>query len=160
MQIATTIDVEFAAEATERDFLLLREGQSAQGELIDGKVPFEGTIRARGTAIDPGTGLASMRIALIAPTGEVPLGAYGRVRIAASHRDGVLLIPLEALRGAVSDGASVAICKDGHAELRSIRTGWRGDKSVEVLDGLRQGERVAVDHVLGLDNATPLREAK
>jgi hypothetical protein len=53
----------------------------------------------------------------------------------------------------------VAVCKDGHAELRALRVGWRDERRVAVEDGLADGERVAVDHVLGLETGSPIVEA-
>jgi RND family efflux transporter MFP subunit len=160
VQLATTQDVEFVAESTEHEFFSLAEGQAAKGELADRAASFEGAIRARASALDSATGLAPIRISVASSSAPLPLGAFGRVVITTGHRDRISLIPIAALRGAVSDGAEVAICKDGKAELRSLRTGWRDDKSVEVVSGLAEGERVAIDHVLGLDNGTALREAK
>ena len=86
------------------------------------------------------------------------MGAYGRATITTRHRDAVLAVPSEALRGAVSDGAEVVVCKDGKAELRRIRVGYRDSKRVEVVEGLAASERVAVDHVLGLDTGTAIAE--
>jgi RND family efflux transporter MFP subunit len=160
VQVATTQDVEFVAESTEREFFSLAEGQAAKGELADHAASFEGVIRARASALDSMTGLAPIRIAVSSSSAPLPLGAFGRVVITTGHRDPILIIPIAALRGAVVDGAEVAVCKEGKAELRSLRTGWRDDKSVEAVRGLAAGERVAVDHVLGLDNGTALREAK
>lgn len=160
VQLATTFEVEFVAEATEREFFSLREGQTARGELADGAAKFEGTVRARASALDAATGLASVRIAIAPSGGSVPLGTFGRVVVTIQHHDHMLQIPSAALRGAVTDGAEAAVCKNGHAELRTVRTGWRDDTSVEILGGLEPGERVAVDHVLGLENGTELDEAK
>jgi HlyD family secretion protein len=160
VQLATSQQIEFVAESTEREFFALAEGQAARGELSDRAVSFDGTVRARASALDPLTGLAPIRIAVATTTASMPLGAFGRVVITKGHRDKVLQIPLAALRGAVADGAEVAVCKNGKAELRALRTGWRDDKSVEVVGGLGPEERVAVDHVLGLEDGTTLREAQ
>jgi hypothetical protein len=80
--------------------------------------------------------------------------------ITLGHRDGVLTLPASALRGAVADGAEVAVCKDGKAALREVKVGWRGEDRFEVVEGVAAGERVAVDHVLGLEDDTPIAEAK
>jgi hypothetical protein len=88
------------------------------------------------------------------------MGTFGRVTIALGHREGVLTVPLSALRGAQSDGSEVVVCKDGKAELRAVHIGFRDAKRAEILDGIRPEERVAIDHVLGLDNDTPTREVK
>lgn len=160
IQLAASASVEFVAEATGRELVVLREGQAAKGELGDGFARFEGALRARPTALDPATGLASVRIAVTPSDATLPLGSLGRVVIATAHREGVLQIPTAALRGAVADGSEAAVCKDGKIELRTLQVGWRDDKTVEVLKGLEPADKVAIDHVLGLENGTPIAEAK
>jgi hypothetical protein len=64
------------------------------------------------------------------------------------------------MRGAVADGAEVVVCKDGKAEVREVKVGWRDDERVEITNGLAAGERVALDHVLGLETDSPIVEAK
>lgn len=159
VQLATTADIEFVAEATGRELAMIREGQHARVKLADTEDAFEGTVRARATALDSATGLAPVRIAIPAPGASVPMGAFGSAVIATQHRDAVLQIPIQALRGAVSDGAEVVVCKDGHASVRAVRVGWRDDKTIEVVSGIVAGERVAVDHVLGLEDGAEMSEA-
>jgi hypothetical protein len=72
----------------------------------------------------------------------------------------VLVVPAEAMRGAVADGAEVVVCKDGKADVRTVKVGWRDDKRVEIAEGLAAGDRVATDHVLGLETDAPIVEAK
>jgi len=100
----------------------------------------------------------SIRVAISEVKGGAPIGAFGRVVVNVSHRDGVLVVPSAALRGAVSDGAEVLVCKDGHAELRKLGLGFRDETRVEVRRGLELGDRVAMDHVLGLDDGTAIKE--
>jgi len=64
------------------------------------------------------------------------------------------------VRGAVADGAEVVVCKDGKADVRTAKIGWRDDKRVEIVEGLTEGEHVAVDHALGLETGAPIVEAK
>jgi hypothetical protein len=87
------------------------------------------------------------------------VGAYGRVVVDVGHRDAVRTLPATALRGAVADGAQIAVCKDGKAEIRTVRVGWRDEARFEVDDSVKDDERVAVDHVLGLEDGTAIAEA-
>ncbi len=158
LQLAAFGAVEFVADATDRELAQIKDGQAARGTLSAGGTPFDGAVRARSSALDPATGLGTVRVALTA--GDAPIGSFGRVVITTLHRDGVSLVPSAALRGAVADGAEVAICASGHAALRTLAIGWRDDTRVEVKAGLAAGERVAIDHVLGLDDGTAITEAK
>ena len=88
------------------------------------------------------------------------LGVFGTVKITVGERKGVLVVPSTAMRGAIADGAEVVVCKDGKADVREVKVGWRDDERVEITDGLSAGERVALDHVLGLETDSPIVEAK
>jgi RND family efflux transporter MFP subunit len=160
VQLAAAGAVEFVADATDRDLADVAEGQSAIVELAMGGAPLEATVRARSTALDPATGLGLARLSLTSANGTYPIGAFGRAVITIRHREAVAVLPATALRGAVSDGAELAICKNGKAELHEVKVGWRDETRFEPLEGIESGDRVAIDHVLGLDDGTELIEAK
>jgi len=160
LQLAAAGAVEFVADAIDRELAQLEEGQAAHGELSIGGVPFDAKVRARATALDPATGLGAVRLSLDDPNVAAPIGAFGRVVVTTRRRAGVLVLPASALRGAIADGAEVAVCDKGKARLAKIEVGFRGDAVVEVTSGLGKDDRVAVDHVLGLDDGTAIVEAK
>jgi len=158
-QLAANRGVEFVAAATGPDLARLTEGEAVHGSLGAG-ADFDGTLVARGRAIDPSTGLGTVRVAVTRLAQDAPIGAYGRATVVVEHRDGVPTLPTSALRGAVLDGAEVAVCTHGHVEIRKVRVGWRDDDRFEVSEGVLPGEKVAVDHVLGLEDGAPVSELK
>ena len=85
------------------------------------------------------------------------LGEFGSASIVVQKKDAALTVPLSAIRGALADGATVVICQGDKAALRKVMLGERDDAVVEIAAGLEASEAVAVDHVLGLDNGTPLK---
>jgi RND family efflux transporter MFP subunit len=155
VQLAATTLAELDADATERQLLDVAAGQVASIVLATGGDPITGTVRARSAALDPATGLGLVRIAI---DGHAPalLGVFGSATVTIGQRRGVLIVPALALRGAVADGAQIVVCKGARAELRTVRVGWRDDVRVEVTGGIAEGERVAVDHVLGLEQDSPI----
>jgi RND family efflux transporter MFP subunit len=158
VQLAAQGALEFVADATERELGGIREGQRGRVTLTETGDVFDGIVRARSTALDPQTGLAVVRVTIAEGRSGLPLGAFGRLVVALSRREGVTVVPAVALRGAISDGAEVLVCKDGHVELRKIAVGFRDDIRVEVKNGLNPSDRVAVDHVLGLDDGSDIEE--
>ncbi len=160
VQLAAAAGIEFVADATDRDLSRVAEGQLAKGELSMGGADFTGVVRARSTALDPATGLGLVRIALDKADGTFPMGAFGRVVVTVRHRDAVLVVPTAALRGAIADGAEVALCEGGKAAIHAVKVGWRDATRFEPLEGLKPTDRVAIDHVLGLEDGTLLEEAK
>jgi RND family efflux transporter MFP subunit len=160
VQLASSVAVEFDADATERQLIGIEAGQRAIVSLDAIRSALNATVLARSTALDPATGLGFVRIALDT-TGPLTLGLFGTAKVTVAVRDGVLVVPSAAMRGAVADGAEVAVCKDGKAEVRTVAAaGWRDDERVEITSGLEAGERVAVDHVLGLESGSPIVEVK
>jgi RND family efflux transporter MFP subunit len=135
VQLAASTLAEFDVDATERQLAGVAAGQSASVSLATGGNSLPGVVRARSTALDAATGLGLVRIA-IETAGPLTLGLFGTATISVGNREGVLV------------------------DVRTVRIGWRDDKLIEVVDGLRDGERVAVDHVLGLDTGTPIVELK
>ena len=160
LQLAAAGAVEFVADAIDRELAQIGEGNDAHGELSIGGLAFDAKVRARATALDPATGLGTVRLSLNDPALPAPIGAFGRVVITTRHREGVVTLPASALRGAVADGAEVCVCKGDKAKLVSVKVGWRDDTSFEVVSGLEPADKVAVDHVLGLDDDTAIVEAK
>ena len=160
LQVAAASGAEFVADSTERELRHLAVGSSAAILLSSDAAPVAGTVRTVSSALDPATGLGTVRIALEhAPVGLV-MGAHGRATIAIRRREGVLTLPEAALRGAVSDGAEVVVCAANVAKIRTVVVGYRTGQQVEIVSGLGDTEKVAVDHVLGLDDGTALREAQ
>lgn len=159
VQLAASALAEFDADATEGQLAQVAPGQRASVALSTGGEPLAGTVRARSAALDPVTGLGFVRIALEAK-GPLTLGLFGTATVQTGTRDGVLLVPELAMRGAVADGAEVAVCADARAEVRTVKVGLRGDERVEIVSGLAEGERVAVDHVLGLETGSPITVAR
>jgi len=159
VQLAASAVAEFDVDATEQQLADVATGQEVSVTLASGGDPIAGTVRARAAALDPTTGLGFVRIAL-EPRDPLTLGLFGTAMLHTGKREGVLIVPGLAMRGAVSDGAEVAVCGEGKAEVRSVKIGWRNDDEVEVVEGLKEGEHVAIDHVLGLETDSPIVLAK
>jgi HlyD family secretion protein len=84
-------------------------------------------------------------VALVRVPEGIVAGMTADASIAIAQRSDVLRLP-RALVRARSDGrAQVKVWTNGLAEDRTIRVGLRGDVYVEVLEGLREGERVVGD---------------
>jgi multidrug efflux pump subunit AcrA (membrane-fusion protein) len=72
-----------------------------------------------------------------------------------SHRPGVV-VPPTALRRSAVGSDEVVVCEGGVAKVRTVTIGQRGDAVVEITSGLKAGEQIVVDHVLGLDDGQAL----
>jgi multidrug efflux pump subunit AcrA (membrane-fusion protein) len=97
---------------------------------------------------------SASRSFLVKVTGPCPTGVYsgmfGRILIPLDEED-VLVIPANAVQH-VGQLDLVEVIENGKASRRAIRTGRSFGDEVEVLSGLRAGEKVAIG------NAIPDRE--
>jgi RND family efflux transporter MFP subunit len=153
---ATPIAQVAASDATVEDLTPVEAGDVAHISLVTGET-LQGSVVSRSAALDPVTGLGTVRVGA---SGAPPvIGTFGSVSLVVAHRTGVPTLPSSALRGAVADGAQVVVCDGGKAALRRVDVGWRGEGRFEAR-GLAPGARVAIDHVLGLDEGTPIQEPK
>lgn len=158
-QVAASLGAELVADATERDLAQVSVGQRAQIQLSPGAPALSGSVRALSSALDPSTGLGVVRVSLTDAPASLLMGAHGRVTIFTKHRDSVPLLPAQALRGAISDGAEVVVCSGNTATVRAVTVGYRDERQFEVSSGLAADDKVAIDHVLGLDTGTALVQA-
>ncbi len=158
VEVASSAAIEFVADATVRQLDRVAPGLMASVSLVSGE-KLKGTVVTRASALDPTTGLGTVRVGLASAPPTIPVGTFGTVVVTLATRKGVPTLPVAALRGAVADGAEVAVCAGGKAQIRTVQVGWRDAERFEVT-GVKDGELVAIDHVLGLTDGTPLAEAK
>jgi HlyD family secretion protein len=160
LQLAATGGAELVADVTQRQLVVLAEGQAAHGTLAGSEVSLDGVVRARPRALDAATGLGTVRIALTGPTADqLPVGAFARVVVTTGHHEAALVVPATAMRGAVADGAELVVCAGEKAAVKTVKVGARDDSRVEILGGVGPDDAVAVEHVLALEDGTPIRRA-
>ena len=156
----------FHAEVYERDLPDIRIGQKAT--LTTPTVPgreFEGTVTFIDPNFDPRTRSTKVRIEVDNPpvNGEqhglqrvLPHRAYAEAEIAANFGE-ALVIPRSAV---LRDGRRSVVYVEkspGAYEQRSVKTGRVGDEGIEILDGLKDGERVVAQGNLMIDAEAQLR---
>lgn len=108
---------------------------------------------------DPGSGTTEVRVDLPEPAAAgaadwVP-GRHVRVSFESASARAALTVPASSLlvRGEL---VGVYVAAEGGFLLRAVRPGQRVGDRVEILSGLREGERIAVDAVrAGLRDALP-----
>ena len=136
------------AHAFERDALRMRTDTSARVTFpaLPGQ-PFEGTLTRVGSRVDPASRTLDVRLELDNPSGVLRPGmsASALVRLGGSGET-VVAVPVEALQQ-VRQGWAVFLPQDeeGVFELRSVGRGRDLGDEVEVLSGLKAGERVVVE---------------
>ena len=122
-------------------------------------VPFRGTITTINPLVDPQTRSVMIRARLPNPDRRLRPGMLMTVAIEAAPRDRLGVPELSV----ISEGDAryvFAIGPDGKVKRRTVRMGARQNGIVEVLEGLRPGERVVGDGVVKLADGMAVRIAR
>jgi RND family efflux transporter MFP subunit len=144
------------------DLVKLREKAPAELRLdaLPG-VAFRGEVAAISPAVDPATALGTTRVAFDASNADlarVRIGLAGGATIMLGERPGVTVVPATAVRRSLEGAHEVVVCSpDATAAVRDVTTGARDRDVVEISAGVAPGDLVVVDHVIGLEDGTPIR---
>jgi HlyD family secretion protein len=131
-------DVELDAEIPELHLPNLKTGMAARVQ-VAGLPEKKGTLRLISPEIDKATRLGRVRI-LLGDDITLRVGAFARGQIETARSEG-LAVPAGAVMHN-SAGSFVQVVRDEKVETRAVRTGMRSDSLVEIVDGLKEGEKV------------------
>jgi RND family efflux transporter MFP subunit len=119
---------------------------------------FAASVARVAPAVDPSTLLGGVRLA-IDPKAEglagVKVGSAATARIVIGTRPGVM-VPASALRRSMVGDDEVVVCDGNVARIARVAIGQRGERGVEIAGGLKAGEPIVVDHVLGIEDGQGL----
>ena len=154
-------DVWLIAEVQEQDLGLIHPGQKAEAQFIafPGK-SFAGTVEFIYPTLSPETRTARVRIVIPNPDQALRAAMYASVAIAVPAADQpVLAIPASAV---IDSGARQVVLIDrgeGRFEPRPVHLGTQAGDWIEVIDGVKAGERVVTSANFLIDAESNLRAA-
>ena len=152
MTVADLSSVWVAASVRERDLAAVFIGQAARiifdaydGEFTDGNVRYVGEV------LDPDTRTVKVRIALQNPAGRFRPGMFARVQFAgAAHK--AVVVPASALVQAGFDTRVFVETAPWSFQPHVVKTGAQIGERIEVVDGLKAGERIVVQDAVLLND--------
>lgn len=127
----------------------LDDGVSVEVDAYAGET-FEGKVTFLGGSVDSGTRTVRARLAIDNHDGRLRPGMFARVRLSDPHAGpagGETLVPVvpeSALQRQGEEQVVFVQAGERQFQRREVRLGKRSGGLVEVLDGLKPGERVAV----------------
>jgi membrane fusion protein (multidrug efflux system) len=123
--------------------------------LVDGTVfPEAGRMTFAEPSYDPQTGTFLVRTSFPNAQGQLRPNQYVRARLKGSVRPGAVLVPQRAVQQGAKGHFVWVIGPEDKAEQRPVTVGdWLGDDWF-IFEGLRGGERVAIDGTLTLQPGT------
>lgn len=149
------------ADVFEQDAGSVREGQSAEVSLkaMPDKT-FSGKVSFIYPTLSAETRTVQVRIELANPDGLLRPALYATVYLAStSATTTVLAVPDSALLDSGSRQVVLVERGEGMFEPRPVKAGGKGDGYVEILEGLKEGEKVVVRANFLIDAEANLRSA-
>ncbi|MGA9993820.1 MAG: efflux RND transporter periplasmic adaptor subunit, partial [Pyrinomonadaceae bacterium] len=118
---------------------------------------FSGGVVGVAPSVDPQTNTVAVRVRLPNPKGELKSGLYANARIAVEIHTDALAVPESAL---VQEGDETFVFvahEDGKAEKRKVEVGIRDGGRAEIVEGLKENERVATTGAFGLSDGAKIK---
>ncbi len=111
---------------------------------------FPGKVISVSPGVDLRTRMLRVRAIVPNPDGRLRPGFFARVDLGISERDGVPMIPEDAVLQRADGAIAFRLVGEDRVERRVLRTGAVRDGRVEVIEGLVLGDRVVVRGQTGL----------
>jgi RND family efflux transporter MFP subunit len=153
-EIADLSVLELHAQVPPAGLVQLREGMAATAHMLGVNDEVHATVVRVAPAVDATTLLGLVRLRLDS-SGPLEVGTAASARIVVASTRGVV-VPASALRRSLVGADEVVVCDGTTARIREVKVGERDDHGVQLEDGVKPGERIVVDHVLGLVDGQPL----
>ena len=134
------------AEIKERDIAAVRSGQDAKFTVLAyPQEKFHGKVLLVGNQVEAGSRTLEVRIAVDNTDGRLKAGMFADVEIITTLLENVLLIPDSALQ-TEGDNQIVFVALDGNKfEKRVVRLGLEQTGRVQILDGVKAGEKIVTE---------------
>ncbi|CAN5405231.1 N/A [soil metagenome] len=114
------------------------------------KESFRGEVAYISEALDPQSRTAKLRCVVPNPGNRIRLDMFAELEIPTTRKEVTLTVPNSAVQEI--DNKPVVFVQRGPEEFeqRSVKLGSKGDRSTEILEGLKSGDRVVTNGTLQL----------
>ena len=129
---------------SEKDISKTKEGQKVNLE-IDAfpEEKFQGKIVSKGVAVDQISKTLEIKIEILQPAVDIPIGVFARGDILVKTNQDTLIIPSNALTRK-KDGIYVYVIEEEIARQKEVVLGIIQDERVEILEGLSEKEEIVI----------------
>jgi Cu(I)/Ag(I) efflux system membrane fusion protein len=159
-QIADLSSVWVIADVAEQDIAQIKVGGKA-GVRVDAwpDKTFSGRVAYVYPTLNAQTRTVPVRIELANPGGALKPAMFAQVEFEPGGARSVLAVPDSAVIDSGTRKVVVLDLGEGRFESREVTTGLRGDDMVEILSGVREGERVVAAGNFLIDSESNLKAA-
>ena len=106
-------------------------------------VQVKGIIKEKAASPTAGIGTYDVKVSLEDCPTNVTIGMTAQVSIENKMNTNRIEVPLTAMAGQ-KEQPSVWIVKDGKVSLVAVKVGKYGENSIEIIEGLKQGDRIVI----------------
>ena len=146
---AQRLEVDFSLP--QRHALALKPGSAVRVEDPDRKGSFPAKVRALDAVLAEGSRMRRIRAEVEDRSGKLLAGSFVEVAVPLGSADPARSFPVPAEAFTLDDeGAFLFVARGGKAETRRVKTGLRTPISVEVSEGLSEGDTVVVSGTINL----------
>lgn len=144
--ISDPTDLWVLAEIKERDLGAVRAGQETTFSVLAyPREDFHGKVVLLGNRVESASRTLEVRIEVNNADGRLKPGMFADVEIATTALQGVLVISDQALQTLGDEHIVFVALSDTRFEKRTVRIGMEQRGRMQVLDGLKEGERVVTE---------------
>lgn len=157
MSLVDLASIWMIAQVFEDQSVWVKVGEIAEARLsaIPGKV-WKGEVEYVYPQIDPTTRTLKVRFRFNNPDGILKPNMYAKITLFTEPKQNVLSIPLEALIRSSQGNRVIVALSDGRFQARTVTTGIESSEKIEILSGLKVGEKVVVSGQFLIDSETNL----
>lgn len=139
---------------------LLKVGDKADVSLSGIETRFPAKVSLVSPALDPNSTTVEVWVELENPKRQLKPGSAVALSMVARSLPDALTIPAEALLTASGGTTTVMVAgSDGRAHQRDVKPGIREAGRVQIVNGLREGERIVASGAYGLPDNSKITEA-
>jgi HlyD family secretion protein len=143
MVVSPAGETELVVQVDEKNLSLVALGQTAMASADAYPARrFDARVAYINPGIDPQRGSVEVKLRVPAPPDYLRQDMTVSVDIEVARHAGALALPADAVHDAASDHPWVWRVVAGRARRQAVRTGIRGDTSVEIVQGLQAGDAV------------------
>ena len=143
---------------SEKDIGQVALGMTAQVSIDALGKSYSGKVIYISPSMDSATQAFTIRLALESVDERLKAGMFARTDMTVVLRKDALYVPKEAVVSLNGKDRVFIIDDKSQAQERLVKLGFRTDSSIEIIDGLREGEKVAASNLARLKTGTFVTE--
>jgi membrane fusion protein, copper/silver efflux system len=157
-RIADLQHVWIVADLLGRDAEIVRPGMPARVTLPDSDRIFDARVSDIALQFNPVTRIRTVRLEVDNPGAVLRPDMYVDVELTATFATAIV-VPADAVLDTGLRQTVFVERAPGSYEQRSVKTGWRRDRRVEIIHGLEAGDRVVTEGTFLLDSESRMRRS-